>query len=150
MTALKIVIAAFSLAVFAVSLSACGGDDDESSGGATQTSAQGGGNEQLCSAVSDLESSVTSVKGLDENSSVADVKSALTGVANAGKELASAVGAGPQADVSKLQDSVQDLENALKAVPSSGSVREGLQQVEADADTVAQEAQSVSESVGCN
>ena len=150
MTALKIVIAALSLAVFAVSASACGGDDDGSSGGTTQTSTQAGGNDQLCTAASDLESSVTAVKGLDDNSSAADVESALTGVADAGKELTSAVGAGVQTDVSGLQDSVQDLETALKAVPSSASKQEALQQVESDADTVAQEAQSVSESVGCD
>ncbi len=102
-------------------------------------------------AVSDVESSVTAVKGLDENSSAADAQRALMGVDDAGQELAGAVGAGAQAgDVSGLQDSLQGLEDALAAVPSSGSLQEALEQVEADADTIGAEAQSVSESAGCD
>jgi hypothetical protein len=154
MRALTILIAALSLAVAGVALSGCG-DDDGSGGGTTRTSAANGtstapgGGEQVCAAVDDLQASVTAVLQLDANSSIADVESALTGVLDAGKELASAVKAGAQADVGGLQDSVQDLGDALKAVPSSDSVQAGLQQVETAADAVAEDAQSVSRGAGC-
>ena len=150
MRTLGILVVVFTLAAAAVSLSACGGDDSGASEDTTQTGTGGGGNEQLCSAVGDLEGSVNAVKGLDENSSVDEIKSAVTGVVDAGKEVASAAEAGPQADLSGLQSSVQDLEDAVKSIPSSGSVQKGLQGVEAAADSVAKEAKSVSDSVGCD
>lgn len=150
MRTLRVLIAAVALAGAAIAASACGGDESEANQGTTQPSAQGGSNEQLCSAVSDLESSVDTVQGLDRNSSAADVKRALTGVVDAGKEVTSAVEAGPQADLSGLQSSVQDLEDALKAVPSSETLEAGIQQVQTAASSVAQEATSVSDSVGCD
>ena len=86
--------------VAALSLPACGGDD-ESSGATTQAA----GNEQLCSAIDDLQSSVASLKDLDPSTaSLSDVTSSVQAVVTDGKAVASAAGSTAEGDVSKLHE----------------------------------------------
>jgi hypothetical protein len=123
----------------------CGNGDD----GGSDTSTAGGGEDQVCSAVDDVESAVTTIQNLDSNSSVEDIQSALSGLAQAGQELANAIETAPGPDLSDLKSSVQDLDNALKAVPSSDSVQAGLEKVDNAADSVAKEAKDAANDVGC-
>lgn len=136
------------IVALSIALVACGSDnsgsDTSSSGGS------GSGNSQVCSAVDDVQSSVTKVQDLNSSSTVSDVTNALSGVEQAGRDLANAIQAAPSPDLSGLQSSVQSLSNALKAVPSSSSVQAGLQAVEKAADSVASEAQTTADSVGCS
>jgi hypothetical protein len=125
----------------------CGNGDD--GGSDTSTGGAGGGEDQVCSAVDDVESAVTTIQNLDSNSSVEDIQSALSGLAQAGQELANAIETAPGPDLSDLKSSVQDLDNALKAVPSSDSVQAGLEKVDSAADSVAKEAKDAANDVGC-
>jgi hypothetical protein len=125
----------------------CGDDDG---GGDTSSGSAGGGNDEVCMAVEDVESAVTKVQNLNSNSSIADVESAISGVGQAGDELAKAVERAPSPDLSNLKSSVQSLDDALKAVPSSETLGAGLQKVESAADSVAEEAKTTANNVGCS
>jgi len=103
----------------AIVLVACG--DDNGGGSSSSSGSSGGGNSQVCSAVSDVKSSVTKVQDLGSSSTLSEVTNALSGVEQAGSQLASAIQSAPSPDLSGLQSSVQSLENALKAVPSSST-----------------------------
>jgi hypothetical protein len=126
----------------------CGGDDD--GGGDTSSRNSGGEDDQVCMAVDDVESAVTKVQNLDSNSSVADIQSAISGVGQAGDELANAIATAPSPDLSALKNSVQSLDDALKAVPSSETLEAGLQKVESAADSVAEEAKNAASNIGCS
>jgi hypothetical protein len=128
-------------------LFACG---DDNGGGDTSSGSTDGGKDQVCSAVDDVESAVTTVQNLDSSSSLTDVTNALNGVVQAGKELGNAISDAPSPDLSGLESSVQDLENALKAVPSSSSIQTGLQSVDKAADSVANEAKKAADNAGCS
>ncbi len=133
---------------FSILLIGCGGGDDGDDD--SSSSSSGGGNDQVCMAVDDVKSAVTTVQNLDSNSTIADVESAISGVGEAGDELANAVEAAPSPDLSNLKSSVQSLDDALKAVPSSDTIEAGLQKVESAADSVAEEAKTTANSVGCS
>ena len=77
--------------------------------------------------------------GLDESSSAADVNSALTGVVDAGKELASAA-SGSRRRQKGAELKFRTSRTKLKGAPSSDSLQAGSQQVEAAASSVADEA----------
>ena len=128
-------------------LVACGDDDG---GSDTSSSTTDGGSDQVCSAVSDVQSSVDTVQNLDSGSSLTDVSNALSGVAQAGSELSNAIESAPSPDLDGLKSSVQDLESALKAVPSASSVQDGLQDVETAADSVSKEAKTAADNAGCS
>jgi hypothetical protein len=128
----------------------CGGGDDDDGGATSSGSSTSGGNDEVCMAVDDVESAVTKVQNLDSNSSIADVESAISGVGQAADELANAVETAPSPDLSNLKSSVQNLDDALKAVPSSETLGAGLQKVESAADSVAEEAKTTANNVGCS
>jgi hypothetical protein len=133
------------LAALSITLFACGDD-----GGNDASNGAGGGSDQVCAAITDVQDAVTRVQELDSNSSIADVEDALSDVAQAGEQLASAIGdATPDADLSGLERSVQELDDALKAIPSSESIEAGLDDVEKAADSVAEEAKEAVDDIGC-
>jgi hypothetical protein len=132
---------------FSILLFACGDDDG---GGDTSSNAADGGSDQVCSAVSDVQSSVTTVQNLDSGSSLTDVTNALSGVAQAGEDLSNAIQSAPSPDLDGLKSSVEDLENALKAVPSASSVQTGMQDVDKAADSVSKEAKTAADNAGCS
>jgi hypothetical protein len=139
------------IAALSILLLACGDDDggNDSSGGDTGASTVSG-EEQVCAALDNVQSAVTDVKDLDESSTIADVESTLSGVGQALGELDDAVAAASGPDLSGLESSVQDLVDALEAVPSNESVEAGLNDVETAADAVAAEARAAIDDAGCS
>jgi hypothetical protein len=139
------------IAALSILLFACGDDDggNDSSGGDTGASTVSG-EEQVCAALDNVQSAVTDVKDLDESSTIADVESTLSGVGQALGELDDAVAAASGPDLSGLESAVQDLVDALEAVPSSESVEAGLNHVETAADAVAAETRAAIDDAGCS
>ena len=139
------------IAALSILLLACGDDDggNDSSGGDTGSSTVSG-EEQVCAALDNVQGAVTDVKDLDESSTIADVESTLSGVGQALGELDDAVAAASGPDLSGLESAVQDLVDALEAVPSSESVEAGLNDVETAADAVAAEARAAIDDAGCS
>jgi hypothetical protein len=139
------------IAALSILLFACGDDDggNDSSGGDTGSSTVSG-EEQVCAALDNVQSAVTDVKDLDESSTIADVESTLSGVGQALGELDDAVAAASGPDLSGLESAVQDLVDALEAVPSNESFEAGLNDVETAADAVAAEARAAIDDAGCS
>jgi hypothetical protein len=138
------------IAALSILLFACGDDGGNDSSGGDTGSPTVSGEEQVCAALDNVQGAVTDVKDLDESSTIADVESTLSGVGQALGELDDAVAAASGPDLSGLESSVQDLVDALEAVPSNESVEAGLNDVETAADAVAAEARAAIDDAGCS
>ena len=148
----RYLLALAAMAALALSLAACGGGGGSTTTTTTTTTVSpASAKETFCADLKNFSAALTGLQGLDpDTASKEDVTSAASDIKDAGQQVESSAKALGEADTSAVQSALDDLEQAVKDLPSGNTLQEDLTALQPALQATAQSFTQIFNGQGCS